>query len=564
MRPFVAAAALAVFAMLAARWLLPVTNGTVGFTTTPITSTQLRVVAVSPGSPATSEGIRSGDVIRLDRMPVEQRIALYASIAGKPVDLQIDRGTQHVGLRIVPILQPIATSQTLEWIAFAFLYLGMALLVAWKAAPSRAAMLIVVFFVALASTDGLNLLASVLPSPSLYLTALFVLWLCVSVILISQLMFALAFPPRTSVMQLWIARLGAPIGGIVAGALILQPLVWGAYPEMWPVFHVVRDLAVILLSILIGLAVADGVRNGSAEYRISTIVAGSTLVLLGVMNIAYFGLNLFGVDNKVVDALLVLRPATGVGMAYAILRHRLVDLNLVISRAAIFSVVSLCVIALFVLIEWALSLMLQRALGSQFGPRGETALAAIVALSVGLSARSIHEVVKSRLNRVFFARRYRALADLRRYALETDAAMSAGPLVDLTLAILRRNLDAEYAEMYAGNRSLGYDVLGKSSPGAVRRFAPDDEIVLRLRRWTESFIVEIPEHVYLGALICPMVLRGTLYGFIVCGPKRDRSSYIDDEIDTLTSLAHRVGIAYEWLTRDRPFSSPSLAQPLSP
>src|SRR5579872_880275 len=152
MRPFVAAAALAVLTMLATRWLLPVTNGTLGFTNTSITSTRLRVIAVTPGSPATSEGVRSGDVIRLDRMPVEQRIALYASIAGQPVTLQIDRGTQHVSLRVAPILQPIPTSQTLEWTGFAFLYLAMALLVAWKAARSRAAMLIVVFFVDRKST----------------------------------------------------------------------------------------------------------------------------------------------------------------------------------------------------------------------------------------------------------------------------------------------------------------------------------------------------------------------------------------------------------------------------
>jgi hypothetical protein len=561
MRPFVAAAALAVFAMLAARWLLPDTNGTFGFTSAVVTSTQLRVVAVSAGSPAASEGVRSGDVIRLDRMPVDQRVALYAGIAGKPADLRIDREGQDISLRVTPISEPIPASQTLEWTGFAFLYLAMALLVAWKAARSRAATLIVVFFVALANTDAFNLLLTVLPSPSLYLTALIVLWLCVSAILISQLMFALAFPPRRSVTQRWIARVGAPVAIIVTGALVLQPLMLGAYPDMWPVLHMVRDLAVILLSVCIWIAAADGVRNGSAEYRVSTIVAGSTLVLLGVINVAYFGLNLFGVDNKAVDALLVLRPATGVGMAYAILRHRLVDLNLAISRAAIFSVVSLCVIALFVLLEWALSLMLQRALGSQFGPRSENALAAIVALGVGLSARSIHEVVKYRLNRVFFARRYRALAELRRYALETDAATSAAPLVDLTLAILRRNLDAEYVEMYAGNRSLGYDTLGKSPPSAVR-LAPDDEIVLRLRRWTESFVVEIPEHAYVGALICPMALRGTLYGFIVCGPKRDRSSYVADEVETLTSLAHRVGIAYEWLTRDRFLSSPALAPPL--
>lgn len=46
-----------------------------------------------------------------------------------------------------------------------------------------------------------------------------------------------------------------------------------------------------------------------------------------------------------------------------------------------------------------------------------------------------------------------------------------------------------------------------------------------------------------------MILRGTLYGFAICGPKLDQSSYLSDERETVADLAHRVGIAYEWLTR---------------
>jgi hypothetical protein len=46
-----------------------------------------------------------------------------------------------------------------------------------------------------------------------------------------------------------------------------------------------------------------------------------------------------------------------------------------------------------------------------------------------------------------------------------------------------------------------------------------------------------------------LLLRGALYGFAICGPKQDHSDYVPDERDVVASLAHRVGIAYEWLTR---------------
>jgi hypothetical protein len=90
-------------------------------------------------------------------------------------------------------------------------------------------------------------------------------------------------------------------------------------------------------------------------------------------------------------------------MAYAVLRHRLLDLNLVISRAAIFSAVSLALLGIFALLEWTFATLLEHTAGTTFGESGKTALAACVALLVGLSAGSVRCVIEHRLNRVLFA-----------------------------------------------------------------------------------------------------------------------------------------------------------------
>jgi hypothetical protein len=86
------------------------------------------------------------------------------------------------------------------------------------------------------------------------------------------------------------------------------------------------------------------------------------------------------------------------------------------------------------------------------------------------------------------------------------------------------------------------------------RFDANEEVVLRLRRWGEAFVVDNNEaHPLIHAYVAPMVLRGNLYGFTICGPKVDRTSYLPDEKEAVAALIHRVGIAYEWLTRSRSY-----------
>ncbi len=556
MRLVVVAATLAVLVTLAVGWRAPATTGDVGIKTVPILPMQQRVATVAPNSPFAAAGGRSGDVLRLDRMSPSQRVGFAWLTAGIPLELAIDRAGREIDMQVVPAR---STGSMRSWrdfgiLAFTLLYIVIALLVTWKAQRSRAASFIVAFLIGLALSGGIVELRPVLPSPGAKLFADVVDALCICVLLFSQFFFALTFPPRNSKLRSWTLRIGVPVIVLVMTTIVLG-VFQGILPIVTNTFLSISNALSIAFSLLTIVAVVDGFLHGAREYRVPTVAAGSTLILLALMNIVDFGSPLFGWDSSWLQPFSWLRYATGIGMAYAVLRHRLVDLNLVVSRAAIFSVVSVCVVALFVVVEWALSLILERAIGPQFGPQSESTLAIIVALGVGVSARSIHGVVNHRLNRIFFARRYRALAELRRYALETDAATSAEPLVDLTLAVLRRNLDAKYVEMYAGDPASGYEIVRGSAQNAPARLGPDEEIVLRLRRWTEAFVVDVPSDPFAGALICPMILRGTLYGFIVCGPKHDHSSYLPDEIESLVSLTHRVGIAYEWLTRDRPLRS---------
>lgn len=553
MRLLAVLSAIFVSVMLVLGWALPPAQGSLGIRSDGSSPMRIRVTGLDAGSAYASAGGRVGDIIRLDRVPIAQRIRYAYPAAGAAVDLSVDRDGRELRLRVVPGVDPLPPS-IVGVDAFTLSYLVLALLVAWKAHRGRDSLLILVFLVGLAASGGLFHLrfASSLPPFTMYLNLVDAV--SISALLASQFLFALTFPPRATKLRTWIAAIGLPV---LAG-LIVTVIASGFsgvatfYTHSWDISS---EFLSEVFSVCTILAVVDGIRSSAPEYRIASVAAGSTLIALALMNLVDFGGQLIGWDTSWLVPFGWLRYAAGAGMAYAVLRHRLLGLDLAISRAAIFSVVSLCVIALFVFAEWALSLVLEQALG-RFGARGETILAGVVALGVGLSARRIHDAVNHRLNRVFFARRYRALAELKRFSLETDAATGAETLIDLTLTVLRRNLDASYVEVYAGTPDLGYALLGEPDAAVPTHLEPDDEMVLRLRRWGEPFVVDTPGHVYASALVCPMALRGTLYGFVACGSKSDRTAYLPDETDAIGSLAHRVGIAYEWLTRDRELKAP--------
>lgn len=433
-------------------------------------------------------------------------------------------------------------------IVIVLFYLAMALLVAWKATPSREARLIVAFVLSLALARGLY---GVLPgvtggvSTALNVAAA----LDVAVILFVAFFFPAIYPPRRTPRSALILRIGIPVTALMIAGWAATQLV-GTRPTF-----IADDIVTFPYFLLVTAAVVEGTLACGPSYRVPSLVAGSTIVLLTLVNVTSATADLLHGNAGWVRDLSWLRYASGIGMAYAVLRHRLVDLHFAVSRAAIFSIFSLCLIGLFAVAEWALIIIVERAVGPRFSDIDETALTAFVALGVGISARSIHQAVERRLNRVFFARRYQALADLHRYALETDAATDPDALVTLTVTMLRRNLDSAAVGFYAGDPDAGYALL-RGDAALPQHLDANEEVVLRLRRWGEPFVVDGEEHAFSGALVCPMVLRRRLYGFVVCGRKRDRTSYLPDERETVASLVHRAGIAYEWLTREAPALRP--------
>lgn len=229
-----------------------------------------------------------------------------------------------------------------------------------------------------------------------------------------------------------------------------------------------------------------------------------------------------------------------VALAYTVLRHRLFDIRFVVSRALLYAFLTTLTVGVLALGDWGLGKWLE---ASRFALVAEVALAVVI----GFSLTSLHGRIERFLNGVIFRAQGLALAAVRRFTHEIDLIAEPQELIAQTYETLRGRIECDYVAIFTADGD-GFGRAVSSSGELPERFAASDLAVLRLRRWNEAFECDEPAHPLRGALLVPMPARAQLAGFIVCGPKPDRTHYLPDEVATLEALAHRAGAGYAWLT----------------
>jgi len=230
------------------------------------------------------------------------------------------------------------------------------------------------------------------------------------------------------------------------------------------------------------------------------------------------------------------------GIAYPILRHRLVDLNILISRATVFTIVSLVLVAIFVTVEWGAAKVLEHTLGVSTD-RGDATSQGItlgLVIVLGLSARSIHRLVDNGMMRTFFRKRLAGLAEIEKCANEIDVATDMRAVVDIAVSTLMRSIDVCGCAIYLQRDATYVRAAAAGELDVPEGYGFNDIPALKLRRWRRH--LELREG-SADLLLLPMLVRGDLLGFIVCSAKIDRTVFLDDEIEALTLLAHHVGLA---------------------
>lgn len=473
--------------------------------------------------------VRAGDLIDFRASSGAERWRWFSNTAftrGESYSLTLlGRGQPF---RVAMTAQPYTPNPLWAfWLAVVgiFWMLLFAALVAWRRPASREARVLCLFLV-------LTVLGPQLyewfPAPLVSALLYAVGYGCTFVAMALLVTYAMLFQPvsrlRTALSWLTYGFWALCVLYVAAWPPLSAWVLW-LHPDAWytsPAAPILYVLATLFSIACASVAIAEGTGADRARLTWATVPIGFYYFLMAsALTTQLVAPRLAGWVISFQDVGLFVAP---LGLTYALLNRKLLDVGFVLNRAAIFTTVSVVVVGVFVLVEWGFGEWLRDA-----SRTANVIASAALALALGLSVRFVHSRIEHVVDNIFFRKRHEDETALRNFAHEAGYINIADTLVERTVAIIERHADASRVD-------------------AVLDADNDDPAIVALRAWHKPLDLHDVETALTGELAFPMVARGRLVGALVLGPKNSGETYAPDESDAIRQVANAVGLALDVLS----------------
>jgi hypothetical protein len=335
-----------------------------------------------------------------------------------------------------------------------------------------------------------------------------------------------------------IVSVGAAAG---ASALAMAPYFLG---RVWlaPDFLLLaaRIAAEFLGVVLCVLAFTDTWRHVEAERRerLRWLFVGFGFGLLNFCMFVVFGATGItaatavgaGVvsDALVATAMLIL--------AYAILRHRVIDVGFAVNRALVFAAFTGLLLVSFGIVEWLVEHFVRFASHER-----SMLLDGTIAVALYLVFHRARHWIERLVERVFFNSWHLKQAALQRFMDIAPNFSHPDALIDALLAAVDAYAGSCGSGLYWRNEA-GCFVQDRSTLEPLpRELDADVREIVELRTFRVPVRLSDEQGLAPAALAFPMTRRSELVGFLVVGRKTDRQVYRVDEIANLARTAQQVG-----------------------
>lgn len=329
-----------------------------------------------------------------------------------------------------------------------------------------------------------------------------------------------------------------------APAEVAGPLAHLAQPEL--LYHLGQPfLAVLPLLALLGLIARFRTADPVARQQLKWVLVAAAMTVLA--NLARLPLDAAGGALETTGTVvgLVADPLPTLGIALAVLRYRLWELDLFISRAIVYGTIWVVFSATFIAL----------ALGAGLLAGGPGVLVPLLlALAVAVAGRPLQVRLEKLVRRLVYGPEPAGYAAIVRYAEMLTEASRSGTLARAIAESVRRALGANWAGVWLHVQSDGASML---HPAAIagRDIGPSgvapDGLVAALHAATGGFLAgDMPSEVAtLGALLdvepsalVPLVAGEDLVGILACG-QRPRHALVSSDLELLGVLGREAALA---------------------
>jgi hypothetical protein len=536
----------------APRMLAPAAAGTLGvrYHVLPEVGPSRYVIdELAPDSPMRVAGARVGDLWVPDRFyDADRRLAAEEHIG---LTLLQGEAARHVTVAARPDSHQTAVWPYLvNWFC-SVSTLALGLLIGMRQ-PTGTASRAVALFAVLTPAFNVSRSYLLLPAGPIFLLYHLAWPVARAAVLLLALVFIFNFPnddPRGTPLKRWLVRYVVPIYGLLWLTLLVTSTAHAAG------FHVpaysVADMTASTVAAAMALTVLwTNWRSSEGELRQKHLwVMLSTALLFSMQPLAQGVNHLWADHHSQRVAWTIVRSAallSTLTLAYAILRHRVLNIGFAINRVMVYGAASAGMLLSFGLIEWVAHHLLDFA-----GREKSVWLDAGIALGIFLVFHRLRHWGEKQVERLFFHAWHVKEQALRKFVKEAPFISRPDALLSAFTAALDRFTSGAGHALYRRTPAGDYQCVAATLVDAPVTVDADEPLAVSLRA-SQAPVHPSDAHSALpGELALPSIHHGQLDGFVLLGTKPDGETYRPDEKDVLGFTAHQVGLDFRALRMEQ-------------
>jgi len=493
-------------------------------------------------------GFKPGDRIDLSAQPEATRIAIIIDVlsvnmgqslpADGAYDFVVQRDTGPVTVMAHAIdVSPIPSFRPALWIAVCIGLLtgAMALLAMWRG-RDRAAVGLALFAASLTISGVL-----LMPQDGMSGLAIFLLlnfFFLMGRVGLYMMADAIAKPILSRrARQSWLAVFtvtalaGAGLNSI-GGPTLYAWTGWST--GMAPSFGIVWSMSYLVPTLLMFACYQRA--NQEQRLRLRWLMWSSVVYSAGV----------FTSNWPVVNPLFALTFTDGTqflgvaGMLYAILRHRVMDVSVVIDKTLVYGATTSLVVGV-------IAAMNSLAIRATLGEGTSLLLQVVVPLALGIVLGKLRGYMDLVVERVFFRAKYLADRALRNFGKQCAYITDMGKLLDAAVSEIRKHSRSPSVALYEAGTGCYACLRSAGESGFALVMDLDDPALVAVRAEMKPVeLSELDSALGKDGCVFPIEVLGHLRGVMVCA-NRPGEHFSNDEKALLGSVVRDVGAAWRIL-----------------
>ena len=300
------------------------------------------------------------------------------------------------------------------------------------------------------------------------------------------------------------------------------------------------------------VAFRDGWRRSSGVSRQRfTWLLGTFAVFFVVSYSTWLNWLVIDGNERYVKLISVLGSlAMYLGLSYAILRHRVLDMGLALNRSLVFAVVGAALLGTFQLLQVVTARLLHFD-----DPAKAGLLSGVLAVLVTLAYPKVKPGAEWLIDRLFFRDWVEREADLVRFAADARGFTEASSLTTALVGAIDRFTAGAGAALYVRNGDGRFERQQASTAGAPHTAAPsnldaDEPLAVALRAGRSVARCEEVHSALPGELAMVLSRQRDLDAFVLIGRRHDGGVLRSDEVAALRAALQTVGTEWQALRRE--------------